>query len=113
MNVSAKISAPANWEFTSPKDKTISSDHVIDAYLKGKKEGLEQAQKLMLDRLTQNINKSGIYTTELLNFLKKKKLNPISAFLKINSWDSFKVLLILPEKEFLSDKIISNKTSST
>lgn len=107
MNAINEILAPANWEFTSPKDKLFSSDHVIDAYLKGKSDGLEQQQKLVVEKLISNINKSGKYTNEILSFLKKEKLNPLSAYLRINSWDDFSVLIALPQKEFLDKKILS------
>ena len=42
-----------------------------------------------------------------INYLKDINLKPASAFLRINSWDDFKVLITLPEKEFLSDNILS------
>ncbi len=106
MNAIDEILAPANWEFTSPKEKLFSSDHVIDAYLKGKSEGLEQQQKLVVEKLISNINKSGKYTNEILSFLKKKKFNPTSAYLRINSWDDFSILIVLPQKEFLDKKIL-------
>ena len=70
MNAINEILAPANWELTSPKDKLFSSDHVIDAYLKGKDDGLEQQQKLIIEKLVSNINKAGKNTTEILSFLK-------------------------------------------
>ncbi|HSD05778.1 hypothetical protein [Flavobacterium sp.] len=102
-----KILAPANWELTSPTERLYTSDHVIDAYLTGKNEALEQTEKLIIDKLKTNINNSGSHTNEILKHLKKQKFNPIGAYLKINSWDDFSILLILPENEFLSDKIFS------
>lgn len=107
MNAINEILAPANWELTSPKDKLFSSDHVIDAYLKGKNDGLEQQQRLIIEKLVSNINKAGKHTTDILSFLKKKKLNPISAYLRINSWDDFSILVILPQEEFLDKKMLS------
>jgi hypothetical protein len=107
MNAINEILAPANWELTSPKDKLFSSDHVIDAYLKGKNDGLEQQQRLIIEKLVSNINKAGKDTTDILSFLKKKKLNPISAYLRINSWDDFSILVILPQEEFLDKKMLS------
>jgi hypothetical protein len=107
MNAINEILAPANWELTSPKDKLFSSDHVIDTYLKGKNDGLEQQQRLIIEKLVSNINKAGKNTSDILSFLRKKKLNPISAYLRINSWDDFSVLIILPQDEFLDKKMIS------
>jgi hypothetical protein len=107
MNAVNEILAPANWELTSPKDKLFSSDHVIDAYFKGKNDGLEQQQRLIIEKLVSNINKAGKHTTDILFFLKKKKLNPISAYLRINSWDDFSILVILPQEEFLDKKMLN------
>ena len=107
MAILQNILAPANWELTSPNERLYTSDHVIDAYLTGKNEALEQTEKLIIDKLKTNINNSGSHTNEILKYLKKQKFNPIGAYLKINSWDDFSILLILPENEFLSDKIFS------
>lgn len=106
MSAINEILAPANWELASPKDKLFSSDYVIDAYLKGKNDGLEQQQRLIIDKLVSNINKAGKNTTDILSFLKKKKLNPISAYLRINSWDDFSILIILSKEEFLDKKML-------
>jgi hypothetical protein len=107
MNAINEILAPANWELTSPKDKLFSSDHVIDAYLKGKNDGLEQQQRLIIEKLISNINKAGKNTSNILSFLRKKKLNPISAYLRINSWDDFSILITLPQVEFLDKKMLN------
>jgi hypothetical protein len=106
MNAVQEILEPQNWEFTAPKDKLFSSDHVIEAYLRGKKEGLEQAQKLILDKLVQNVNNSGKFANAIIAYLKEQSLHPSSVFLKINSWDDFKLLITLPEEEFISDVIL-------
>lgn len=106
MNAIDEILAPANWELTSPKDRLFSSDHVIDAYLKGKNDGLEQQQRLIIEKLISNIGKSGKHTSDILSFLRKKKLNPVSAYLRINSWDDFSILIVLPQDEFLDKRML-------
>lgn len=107
MSVINEILAPVNWELTSPKEKMFSSDHVIDAYLKGKNDGLEQHQRLIFEKLVSNIDKAGKDTSEILTYLKKNKFNPLAAYLRINSWDDFSILIILPEKEFLDKSMLS------
>lgn len=102
-----KILAPENWEITSPSERLYTQDHVIDAYLTGKKEALEQTEKLIVEKLKTNIDASGRYTNDILKNLKANSFNPIGAYLKINSWDSFSILLIIPEEEFLNSKIYS------
>ena len=93
MDAVKEILETTNWEFSAPKDQLFSSDNVIEAYLKGKKDGLEQAQKLMFDKLISNISISGQYTSQVISFLKKNNISPLSAHLKINSWDDFKAII--------------------
>ena len=97
---------PRNWEITVSKDKYYTCDEVLDAYLHGKKKGLENLQKIVLKTLSDNINKTGNYTSELINILKQNGFNPEAAFLKIISWDNFKILITVPEKEYLSEKYL-------
>jgi hypothetical protein len=97
---------PRNWEITISKDKYYTSDEVIDAYLHGKKTGLESLQKVVLNTLSDNINKTGNYTTEIIEYYEKEGFNPKATFLKILSWDNYKILITIPEKEYLSDKFL-------
>lgn len=41
------VKNPNVWEITPGKNKLFSSDEVVDAYLKGKKEGLQQSKTLI------------------------------------------------------------------
>jgi len=106
MEVLNEIFTQANWELTSPKDLQFSSDQVIDAYLKGKQEGLELQQKLVVEKLMSNIAKAGNHTSELLEIIKNKSLNPVSAYLRINSWDDYTILVVLPQSEFLDPRTL-------
>jgi hypothetical protein len=98
--------APANWEATNPQEKLFSEDHLIDAYLKGKNDGFEHAQKLIIEKLQANIFKSDKDASTILTYLLKKGIKPNSVYLKINSWDDFSILFILQQKDFLSPKMI-------
>lgn len=97
---------PRNWEITISRDKYYTSDEVIDAYLHGKKTGLESLQKVVLKTLSDNINKTGNFTSEIIEYCEKEGFTPNAAFLKILSWDSFKILITLPEEEYLSNKFL-------
>lgn len=107
MNATVEVFAPANWEILSPMDKPYSGDPVIDACLEGKSDGLAHTQRLITEKLIININRSGKDTTTLLAFLKSRQMNPISAYLRINSWDNFSILIVLPQEEFLDKKMMS------
>lgn len=106
MNAINEILTPANWELTSPKEKLYSSDHVIDAYLKGKDDGLEQQQRLIFEKLVSNMEKAGRDTLKVWTLLKDNKFNPIGAYLRINSWDDFSMLIILNQKDFLDERML-------
>ncbi|MES2387732.1 MAG: hypothetical protein V4543_07000 [Bacteroidota bacterium] len=84
-----------------------TNDNLIDAYLQGKKAGLSQGRKAMLDRLKSHINLSGKLTQELINYLKDHDFNPVSAFLKIEAVNNFIYLIVLPASEFESRRVLS------
>jgi len=94
------------WGLTSPKEDLFSGDDLINAYIQGKKEGLEQTKKLVFDHLIKNIDKSGNHVDEVISFLKENNFTLIAAYLKINSWDNLSIMLIIPEKEFIEDRIL-------
>lgn len=106
MNVIDVILKPESWELTPDKDKLFSSDQVVDAYMKGRKEGLRQSQKLIVDKLISNINKAGEHARKAIDFLTKNKIEYNGAYLKVDSWDDLSVMIVLPEREFLSDKML-------
>lgn len=105
--VSNKILNPLNWELTSPKERMFTSNHVIDAYFAGHKDGLEQNEKLIMDKLVSNINLSGDFTNELIEKMKGIGVTPTQAYLKINSWDDFTILMVVTEEDFLNENIFN------
>ncbi len=105
-NYSGKIGNPPSWQVSVDKDSIFTNDDVIDAYLKGKDDGVKETQQIFIDKLNENIYKSAEYTEKMLSFMRKGKLNPISAHLKINSFDDFIILITLPEEEFISEDFL-------
>jgi hypothetical protein len=104
-NISGTVSK--NWVITEPNENYYSSDKVIDAYLQGKKEGLEQAQKAVFTLLENNLNKCHQLTSKIIAFLKIRKFSPLNAYLRILSFDVFEILITIPEKEFLDDHFLA------
>lgn len=85
----------------------FSADDVIEAYYRGKTDALESTKKLILEKLSTNVNKAGADTRRIYEHAKTNiGFHPISAFLRIESWDNFTVLIVIPENEFLSDRIL-------
>ena len=105
------------WIPTKREDSI--SNQIIDAYLNGKKEGMEYYKILEANKLSDNINKSGIITVELINELYDNNFNPFGAYLRIISLDRFEIMITIPEEDYLKedflimfDKISNIETAS-
>ena len=94
------------WKATPDKDLLFSSDHVIEAYLKGKDDGQRTETSLATDQISKNLQKSAELTAGIFEKLRSLNFSPQDAFLKIASQKFYEILITLPENEFLSDKIL-------
>jgi hypothetical protein len=60
----------------------------------------------MFQKLVLNINKTEKNTSTVLNHFRNKYFNPISAYLRINSFDDFALLILLPQREFIAKEML-------
>ena len=95
-----------SWELPEHGEKLYAADAVIEAYIKGKKEGLEHKEKLFFKQLTENLDKSGANTKKTIECLKSIGVTPLSAHLKANSFHDFYVLVTVSEEDFLKESFI-------
>ena len=93
------------WIPTNRED--LISNQLIDAYLNGKKEGMEYYKILEVNKLSDNISKSGIITVELINTLYGNNFNPIGAYLRIISLDRFEIMITIPEEDYLKEDFLA------
>lgn len=96
-----------SWQLSTTGAKLYSADAVIDAYLKGKKEGLEQTQKAAIQQLESNIRKAATHTLKVFEYLKEQGITPITAYLKLDRFDVMEVMFTLEDEDLLNDKITS------
>ena len=98
-----------SWEIESPaeREKFFSSDAVIDAYLKGKKDGLEKEQKLVFQKFDENIKLSKNSTNQLYAHLIKGGFKPLGAYIKFESWDKFSSLIAVSEEDYVTDDFLN------
>jgi hypothetical protein len=89
------------WEKT--KDGGFSEDQLIDAYLEGKKTGKDEIERLIIEKLNENIELIGTQAEELIKILKDSKFNPIMVSLRVKNFNDFDVLITIPETEFVRD----------
>ena len=86
-----------NWIPASREDSF--SNQLIDAYLNGKKDGMEYYKILETNKFNENIKKTGFIIAELVNTLKLSRFNPIDAYLRVNSLDKFEIMITIPEED--------------
>lgn len=95
------------WEVEPSREGKYTENDVIDAYLKGKKTGLESHQRALVKTLNENVDKCGSYTEEVIKYLNGLEITPKDVFLRINKFDLLNVLICVPEKDFLSEKFFA------
>ncbi|SES00271.1 hypothetical protein [Pedobacter rhizosphaerae] len=95
------------WNIEAPNQNLFTGDQVIDAYLSGKKDGLRSAEKVILDRLDNNVDNSGTQVLDLLKFLDRKNISGNDAYLKINSWKDLSILISVKESDFYNESFLN------
>jgi len=95
-----------SWVPTKKND-LYTSDELIDAYLYGKRNAFEATQRLAVDKLNNNIEKSGEISINLLKTLTDKYFTPLNAYLRINSLDNFDIMITVPERDIISDDFLT------
>lgn len=110
MNTTLETNSINSTEWTIPdggnESGVFSADHVVEAYFKGKRAGKDEANEIVQNELKNRIETVGKQTMSLITYLTKFKVTPSNVFLRVNSLKSFDVLVIIKEKDFLSDKMI-------
>lgn len=96
-----------NWELPQDSKNSFSSDDVVDAYIKGKRSVLEQNKKAIYSQLEGNIIKAGNDTELIAKHLSSKGISVTDIYLNPESWNQFVIMIVIPESDFLDDKILS------
>jgi len=99
-----------SWELTIPRKQHFTSDEVIDAYFKGKDDGLKAGadaeRTLVLKALQNNMSRAGQDTMKVLAACKAHRLPVDKALLRIDTWHRFSVMVVVDEKAFQSSKML-------
>ena len=95
----------SKWEVNNPidKDQYYNCDAVIEAYLKGEKDGLKNEQKVLFNQFTKNVDRSKINVINLLTDIEKHGFKPLTAYIRFESFDVFQALISVPEEDFVKD----------
>ena len=96
----------SSWIPTKRSD-FFTSDQLIDAYLHGKRDAFAATQRLAVDKLSNNIEKSGDISINLLKTLSANHFTPINAYLRVNDLDNFDIMVTVPEDDIISDEFLN------
>jgi hypothetical protein len=96
------------WEVNNPfdRDQYYNCDAVIEAYLKGEKDGLKNEEKVLFNQFTQNVDRTKSTTVTLLNDIEEAGFKPITAYIKFDSFDVFQALISVYEDDFIKDDFL-------
>ncbi len=94
------------WKATPDRDLLFSSDHVLEAYFKGKDVGQRTETSLAADQISKNLQKSSELTASIFENLRNRAFHPGDTYLRIASQKFYEILITLPENEFLNDEIL-------
>lgn len=78
-------------------EPSYSSNAVIDAYLTGKREGVEEEKKILLDKFNDNLAKALDLASSIIDELKSKKVNCQGAVLGADGYSYFKSIFFIDE----------------
>jgi hypothetical protein len=96
------------WEVSNPldADQYYNCDAVIEAYVKGEKDGLKNEQKVIFNQFQANVEKSKEITAKFLDEIKRSGFEAQSAYLKFDSFDLFQCLVLINEEFFVKDEFL-------
>ena len=86
----------ASWQ------QTAGAKEIKEAYLKGHRDGSEESAMLFREKRDANIAKAAAHTSEVLDHLEANGFQPREAYLKIESWYEFEVLVGVRDEDFLN-----------
>jgi len=95
----------SSWKQTDKEFYT--SNDVIEAYVIGKREGLNSERRALLDRLNDNLLVAGNATNEIFEFISSKDMKFDDAYLKIEAWDTLSIIVLVKEADYVKGEFDS------
>jgi hypothetical protein len=107
MNTQTRTSSVSelNWS-TQISEGGFTSDDLINAYIMGVQDHAKQAKKDLEKRFTTNLAKAQDISANFIESMIEKGFEIKYARLRFNTIESFKIILFVSKRLFLSDKIL-------
>jgi hypothetical protein len=94
-----------NWT-TQISEGGFTSDDLINAYIQGVQDHAKQAKKDLEKRFSDNLNKAQGSSADFIESMIQAGFDIKYARLRFNTIESFKIILFVSKRLFLSDKIL-------
>lgn len=97
------------WEVTNPvaSDQYYNCDAVIEAYVKGEKDGLKNEQKVIFKQFTENVEKSKTVIADFLKLIMGLGFVAKSAYLKFEFFDTFECVIAIHQDDFIKEDFLA------
>jgi hypothetical protein len=90
-----------NWKQNSD---TYTGDDLIDAFIRGKKAGRDEQKKILLERISQNVNKATQLSERLYQIAIDQKFKLFEIHIKAENISTYTALFLVDNSDFLSDR---------
>ena len=99
-----------DWQIRPIKEEkgyeTYSSDDLIDAYLKGRKDAADSDRQMRFEKLESNLDKAKELSEKLIGIINKEGFNCNIIKLKIKDIYNFSSIFLVNEDDYLKDEFL-------
>ncbi len=100
-----------DWQISPIKHEkgkdTYSSDDLIDAYLKGRKDAANNDKQMRLEKLEANLKKAKTLSVNLYNSILKQGFNCNTIKLKIKDIYHYSSIFLVQEDDYIKDDFLN------
>jgi hypothetical protein len=95
-----------DWKKNYSK-QPATKDEILKAYLQGVEKGLNDIQQTLLEKMSEYVSRLAADRDRIAESLTSNGFHPTKAFLRINQWNNFKLLILVPKEDFLKESFLS------
>ncbi len=104
----SKTKIKDDWEVQPSSEqkevKLFSADALINAYFKGRRDQKIEREKVLLEKLKENLNKAKKLSSDFFDILKKKNISCKHVLLRPKQITEFESVFIVSKKDYISPK---------
>lgn len=106
METSVQSFPLSKWEMEPTLSSNFALDRVAAAYLLGNTNLLSTGDFIYFEKLIYNFQSITHISHQAYVILNSFNIQPVHIFMRLNSWDNYSILIVIPESDFLNEIII-------